>query len=119
MTVAEAIVMKECVKTQEKLLLEMRTQRQTVTFQVEQHEKNIQRQLDKLLDGLCKNQEGNKDENQITAVSETYRKNNRIEVVDPIHLDRAIESLDKMIDNYNNEVDFVLSESNALTKITI
>lgn len=119
MTVAEAIVMKECMKTQELLLDELRQQRQNTTMQVENHERNIQRQLDKLMEGLCKNQEGNRDENQIKAVSETYRKNNKIEIVDPVHIDKEIERLDKEVDNFKSEVDFVLSESNALTKITV
>ncbi len=119
LTVAEVIVMKECM-TQKKILLKsLRLQREGTTRYVEQHEKEVQKQLDKLLEGLCRNQDGNKDQNQITAVSDTYRKNNKCEVVDPINIDGEIETLDKAIDSFNGEVDFVLSESNALTRIDL
>ena len=119
LTVAEVIVMKECMTQKKNLLQSLRQQRERTTRNVEQHEKNVQRELDRLLEGLCKNHDGKRDENQITAVSETYRKNNKCEVVDPINLDKEIESLDRAIDSFNGEVDFVLSESNALTKIDL
>ena len=119
LTVAEVIVMKECMTNQKKLLEKLRIQRDSASRFVESHEKDIQRQLDRLLEGLCKNQEGKKDENQITAVSETYRKNNRCEIIDPLNLDKEIDRLDKSIDDFNGQVDFVLSESNALTKIIL
>ena len=119
LTIAEVIVMKECMKQKKSLLVALRQQRENVKHRVESHERDVQKQLDRLLDGLCKNQEGNKDEVQIKNVSESYRKNNRCEVVDPINIDKEIERLDKFIDDFNGEVDFVLSESNALTKINL
>jgi hypothetical protein len=119
LTVAEVIVMKDCMKQKKNLLNSLRVQRDTVNRRVESHEKEVQRQLDRLLEGLCKNQDGKREENQITAVSETYRKNNRCEVVDPCNIDREIERLDKEIDAFTGEVDFVLSESNALTHIDL
>jgi len=119
LTVAEAIVMKDCMKQKKNLLNSLREQRDSVNRRIESHEKDVQRQLDKLLEGLCKNQEGKRDENQITAVSDTYRKNNRCEIIDPVKIDREIERLDKEIDAFNGEVDFVLSESNALTRIDL
>nr|QBK85898.1 MAG: hypothetical protein LCMAC101_04930 [Marseillevirus LCMAC101] len=119
LTVAEVIVMKECMIQKKTLLQSLRHQRDKTTRGVEQHEREVQKQLDRLLEGLCKGHDGNKDQKQITDVSETYRKNNRCEVVDPINLDKEIEALDRFIDSFNGEVDFVLSESNALTKIDL
>ena len=119
LTVAEVIVMKECMTQKKTLLLSLRQQRDRTTRGVELHEKEVQKQLDRLLEGLCKGHDGNRDQKQITDVSETYRKNNRCEVVDPINLDKEIEALDRAVDSFNGEVDFVLSESNALTKIDL
>ncbi len=119
LTVAEVIVMKECMAQKKTLLQSLRQQRERTTRNVEQHEREVQKQLDRLLEGLCKGHDGNKDQKQITDVSETYRKNNRCEVIDPINLDKEIDSLDRAIDSFNGEVDFVLSESNALTKIDL
>ncbi len=119
LTVAEVIVMKECMTQKKTLLLSLRQQRDRTTRGVELHEKEVQKQLDRLLEGLCKGHDGNRDQKQITDVSETYRKNNRCEVIDPINLDKEIEFLDRAIDSFNGEVDFVLSESNALTKIDL
>ena len=48
-----------------------------------------------------------------------YRNNHEFDLVNPIKIHEKINQLKDEIENFENEVDFVLSESNAITKITI
>lgn len=48
-----------------------------------------------------------------------YRNNHEFDLVNPIKIHEKINQLKEEIENFENEVDFVLSESNAITKITI
>jgi len=48
-----------------------------------------------------------------------YRNNHEFDLVNPIKIHEKINQLKEEIENFENEVDFALSESNAITKITI
>lgn len=116
-TVAEAIATKECLEHDRVLLQALRHQRATVTEQVERHERSVRASLDKLLETNFKSDKS--DPAAIQAISESYLKNNKIEVVDPLNLDLKIEELDDRIESFASEVDFSLSESNATTRVTL
>ena len=117
-TVAEAISTKDTLKYKTTLLDDLRRIRSQIQNQVTQHTTNVQHKLDKLLE-LNFQKDKKVDENDIKAISEAYLKNNKIEVIDVLNIDKKITELETEIDNFNHEVDLVLSESNAVTKITI
>lgn len=117
-TVAEAIAMKECLEKRKELLECLRQQRLSVSQTVDSHEQDVQRKLDNLLEINFK-KDRKSDESDIKAISEAYVKNNRIDVVDPLGLDVEIKSLETEIENFLKEVDFTLSESNAVTKLNL
>jgi hypothetical protein len=118
-TVAEAIALKECMKARRNLLETLQHQRLSVNNAVEQHERNLQSELDKLLNKVCSSSSDKRQDDEISAITEAYRKNNRIEVVDPLKLDEKIESMSREIDEYLGQIDFTLSESNSLTQISV
>jgi len=115
-TVAEAIAFKECLQHKRALLLTMREQREQTDRLVEQHNNNVRQKLDRLLE-MNFQRERKTDEGDIKSISDAYLKNNAIEVVDPLGLDRQISKIDEEIDSFAKEVDFALSESNALTRL--
>ena len=119
LTVAEAIVMKESMEERKNLLKLMRSQRSSVSNAVSLHEQTVQTELNKLLSKMCQNQDNSSDQTHCQVFSEGYRQSNKIEVIDPLNLDKEIEKLDTEIDNFFSEVDFALSESNALNKISL
>ena len=51
------------------------------------------------------------------SVSDGIAKGDPIDIFDPLGLDDVIRELETMIEDFNANVDYVLSESNALTKI--
>ena len=115
-TVAEAIAMKECLQHKKSLLDHMRRARTDTDQTVQSHNETVRTKLDRLLE-LNFKAEKKTDESDIKTISEAYLKNNAVTVVDPLGLDQAIASLDDEIDSFTKEVDFSLSESNALTKL--
>ena len=56
---------------------------------------------------------------EVTAAREAFVKSRTTEIVDPIEIKKQIDELQKTIDTFTAEVDSVLSESNALTNITV
>jgi hypothetical protein len=117
-TVAEAIARKESMQHQRDLYDQMRRQRTAATQAVEYHTTDVQRKLDGL---LKQNFSGEKkvEESDIKTITEAFLRNNRIEEVDPLGLDKVISELDEEIQSFAKEVDFTLSESNATTKIVV
>ena len=57
--------------------------------------------------------------NGIEEFSKAYRNSNSWEVIDPVDLKSLIDKLEKEITIFENEVDVVLSESNATTFIEV
>jgi hypothetical protein len=50
---------------------------------------------------------------------ENYMKNHRWGIIDPNGSDKLIKALHEDIDSFEAEVDAVLSESNAVTMVTV
>ena len=55
----------------------------------------------------------------ITALTNSFRENNKVELVDPLSLATRITTLEEELDSFETNVDWVLSESNAKTLITV
>ncbi len=55
----------------------------------------------------------------IAAIATPLREENKVIVIDPIGIDKEIETLSARIDGFTSEVDFVLSEINAKTSVEV
>lgn len=119
MSVAEAIEMKKSISFKKNLLERLRRQRQDVKVAVDNHTNLVRVKLDQLLNTSFENERKSGNEDNIKTISESYLKNNRIDVIDPIKLDTKIPELEEYVDGFLSEVDLVLSESNARTLIQI
>lgn len=117
-TVAEAIAKKESMQHQRQLLDQLRKQRNTVSQQIEYHTQDVQRKLDTLLERNF-SKDRKVDESDIKTITDAFLKNNKIETVDPLGLDGIVTGLDEEVEVFSKEVDFTLSESNAVTKIVV
>lgn len=111
-TVAEAIVTKDTMKYKTKLLQSMSQDFSRATENVQDLSDEVQESLDAQLKGI-------EDKAKIKEFSETYVKLRTPEIVDPIGASKFIEELEEEILNFENEVDYVLSTSNATTTINI
>ena len=120
MTVADVIERKQLVVFYQKLLLKMKQNRERVLNQLENHNQQMESDLQKILEinfGKSSNVKTNSDD--IENISKTYREHNKADVLDAVGLDNKVSEVEELLNRYQTESNFVLSESNAMTKITI
>lgn len=120
MSVAEVIETKQEIIFYINLLNKLKRNREQVFNQVERHNQQMEMELQKLLEinfGKQTSMKTNSDD--IENISKTFRENNKADMLDPINIDTKIVEVEETLRVYQTEVNFVLSESNALTKIKI
>lgn len=118
MTVAEAIERKTTVKYEKALLSTLINQRNKVHTSVLDHNMRVDAEIDAEIDRM--NQSTDKRDNVfLKEYRESQEKLRKLQVVDPLGLDVKIKALEERIGVFESEVDYVLSTSNAITKITI
>jgi hypothetical protein len=118
MTVAQAVEFKTTIGYKTLLLETLIKQRQQVTIDTEAHNQKVQAKIDDNVRIIC-GKDSKPDANVIQTVSDGIAKGDPIEVFDPLNLDAVIKTLEKEIEDFSANVDYVLSESNALTKIEV
>jgi hypothetical protein len=117
-TVAEAIERKNTIQQEEAFVLALRAQLNTSNAAVEKHNLNANAQLNTLL-GQMVSKEAAVPQESVNALSESFREQNFASLVDPLGADKLIEDLQNTISEFKMNVDFSLSEINAVTKITV
>ena len=118
MTVAQAVEFKTTIGYKTLLLETLIKQRQQVTIDTETHKQKVQAKIDDNVRIIC-GKDSKPDANVIQTVSDGIAKGDPIDVFDPLNLDAVIKTLEKEIEDFSANVDYVLSESNALTKIEV
>jgi hypothetical protein len=111
MTVAAAIEQKQSIGY--KLFLLQKLQKEALALTAASVKVNEEYQ--KRLDVLLKDKKGS----DIRTAQEAFDGLNKAELIDTIGYEKVIKDLTNEIDTFNTEVDFILSESNAKTDITI
>lgn len=119
MTVASAIERKESIQYEKQLLQQMVNQyTQTITTVQKQNDK-VENAIDDKISVMLGGENASKNSDMVKTFGENYRKENGWDVIDPLGLKAVIDELDNSITTFENEVDVVLSESNATTFIEI
>ena len=118
MSVSQAIEYKKIIEYKKVLLYKLKCQKQQVVCDVESHKQRVQNKIDENIKVIC-GKDSKPDENVIKSVSEGITKGDPIEVFDPLGLDKVIKELETSIEDFMANVDYVLSESNALTVIVV
>ena len=117
-TVAEAIEHKHSIENQRRLLEAMKDLLKEKRTQYESLKEQMDSRLERLLQSeLGKDVKTNPE--TLTALTNTFRANNRVDLVDPLDLSRKIAELQEEISSFETNVDWVLSESNGKTLITV
>ncbi len=117
-TVAEAIEYKNSIRFKRSLLDNMKSSLQTKREEYERMKAQVDSRLERLLQSeLGKDVKTNPE--TITALTTSFRENNKVELVDPLDLSAKVVALEDELDAFETNVDWVLSESNAITKIEV
>ena len=118
MTVSNAIEFKATIEYKKSLLETMKKQRQMVTIESENHKQRVQQKVDDNVKIIC-GKDSKPDANVIQTISDGITKGDPIEIFDPLNIDNIIKELETTIEDFSANVDYVLSESNALTSIEV
>jgi len=118
MTVAEAIERKQSIQYEKELLEVMQQQYRSAINTVAKENDALPAKLETYLVNIL----GNKDKQspeEVKLHTETFMKRNEYELIDPMNVKKKIETLSNRIEEFESEVDAVLSESNATTFIEV
>lgn len=118
MTIAEAIDTKNTIGIKKNLLNSLKQQYAKMVSSVEQNNIQIKARVDQMIETAI-GKDRKADEAEIKAISEPYHKQHDAHLVDPNKLQQVIKVLEEDIENFENEVDFCLSEINARTEVEI
>ncbi|MEK4425737.1 hypothetical protein [Solibacillus sp. FSL K6-1523] len=118
MTVAEAIERKQSIQFEKDVVEKLRRQYQRAITQVTEANEALPEKLETYLVNIL----GNKDKqspDEVQLHTETFMKRNEYELIDPMQVKKIIDMLTAQIEEFESEVDAVLSESNATTFIEL
>lgn len=117
-TVAEAIEHKAALSYKNELQDAMVTQLQDMRRTYEEEQEKMDARLERLLQSeLGKDVKTNPD--TLNSLTNSFRMSNKVELVDPLDLATKIATLGEEIRSFETNVDWVLSEANGKTLITI
>ncbi|MCG3089728.1 hypothetical protein [Sporosarcina cyprini] len=118
MTVAKAIERKSSIAHEEKLLSTMIGKRRMAINKLSTENESLPSRLEDYLTAILGNKEHAKKE-EVELHTKSFMERNEYVLIDPLHLDKRIEEWEERVSSFKAEVDAVLSESNAITTITI
>lgn len=120
MTIAEAIEMKSSIAHKKRLRDALKRQYGSAVSDVSAVNDRVLRDMEGKLHRTG-NGTAEKEENKLSPeeFAKSYMNINGVELFDPINASQLIEELDNFITNFEDEVDFILSEKNATTLITV
>jgi hypothetical protein len=119
MTVAEAIELKTSIVYNKTLLATLEKQYRAALAVANRENEKAEEKLQVLLvTTLGKDAANRKDENALSIIK-PFLDQNEVALVDPLSIAKVIDEISAYIMNFESEVDFVLSESNSITKIEI
>lgn len=117
-TVAEAIEYKSSIRIRREFLESMKNSLQSKREEFERMKAQVDGRLERLLQSeLGKDVKTNPE--TITALTNSFRENNKVELVDPLDLAAKVATLEEELDAFETNVDWVLSESNGKTTIEV
>lgn len=120
MTVAEAIERKASIQFEKDLLRRMKNIRNEIFAQTNRQNEKVEEQLDAHVSMLTSSSKDKASSlSNLTGFIEEYRLQNCFQLVNPLDIDKVIADLEESILDFETNVDVALSNSNALTKITI
>lgn len=117
-TVAEAVERKRSIDYEKKLLQQLQGQWMAVKGEYERYQELERARVDKLLSAeLSKDTKTNVE--VVQALTKTFLEEGKAEILDPLSIETVIRDMRISIEDFLTNVDWVLSEANGRTMITV
>ncbi|MEK5036319.1 hypothetical protein MKY96_33350 [Paenibacillus sp. FSL R7-0302] len=120
MSVAEAIERKGSIIYDKTFLNTLRNQYNGAINSLVRENQNVKVQLERRIENILGKGDALKGKDaEIEQITKSFNAENEAKLIDPIVLKTLIEKLTAEIEEFENEVDFILSESNTRTDIEV
>ena len=122
MTIADAINFKTVITVKKNLILQLIRKHNTVKakFNAENEKiNNVALENAKIMIGKQGDDRVKPNDEDVKNIVEPFVKRNEFHLIDPLKVEELVEKLQNEVDEFEVEVDAVLSEINALTEIEI
>lgn len=117
-TVAEAVERKRSIEYDKRLLEVFKGQHLAIQQEFKDHTATEQMRVERLISSeLSKDSRTNVD--VVKALTDTFLAENKAEILDPLRLGDLIPTMTREIEDFETTVDWILSETNGRTMITI
>ncbi len=122
MTISDAINFRSIVSAKKMLIQKLQSQHRSVLADFTRRNEEVNKvALENAKIMLGKQDEGNvkATDDDVKAIVDPYVKRMEFRMIDPLEVELLIEDLQEEVDNFEVEVDAVLSEINAITMLEI
>lgn len=119
MTISDAINYKTVIGFKKLLIKQLVNKHNQAKAQVEKNNKQVDDNALRLAEAALQKDNVKINDGDAVAITEPYLKKNRFSLVDPLGIEKLSVKLQEEVDEFEAEVDAVLSEINALTQIEI
>jgi hypothetical protein len=119
MTVAAAIEFKTSIQYRKSLLSVLVNNSSSINRKVEQHNERIEQQALQLAEQVLGSKAAKVAKDDIAAITEPFKKDRLAALIDPLNIMKVIDDMEDSINGFENEVDNILTESNATTEIEV
>lgn len=119
MTVADAITFKTMVALKTMLVDKLTKSKSLAVGSMNKNNETIAMNAKSLGEAAVGKDNVDAKKENYEAIVKTYTESNKFNLVDPLEIDKKIETLETEIDNYQMEVDAALSEINSTTFIEL
>jgi hypothetical protein len=119
MTIADAITYKDSIILRRKYISYLRNELNNYVAQMNRSNEQVQANSLRLAETALGNDNINISDKDVKNIINPYIEANELILVDPLKIEKKIESLESEIENFELNVDASLSEINALTTIEI
>jgi hypothetical protein len=119
MTVAEAIERKNSIAIEKNIRGNLAEKYSQEVRKVENHNAQIQKELLRLLQATYSKPETQIEKDDYDKIAIPFRENNEAKLIDPLDIEKKLQSFEEKIDAFESEVDIALTESNARNEIEV
>ena len=116
MTIAEAIETKSSIKHKKNLLAVLKSQYGNAVNTIESINARVRKEIEHK---STRDNDKDKQQMSLEEFSKTYVSLHGVELFDPIKVSQKVEQLEQFIVQFEQEIDYILSEKNATTFIDV
>lgn len=119
MTIADAITMKANMALEKKLVLQLKTSYNAAASKINKDNEGVRMKLQEAIVAMLGREAAKTKPDEVEMLTRSFMSLHEYLMVDPLDVTNVVREREEQIENFEAEVDAVLSEINGVEKITI